>query len=246
MVYFFVLLLVWLSYVSLLYNTTVDNHLKAKPSKEQASQRWQYVSSFCPMRSWTSPNQPLQSVYTPKPHMRFSPPSQQRSLQRRLPSRWPPSMPASDHRTHNPQTTKKKKKKKREKKKKLTHASPLAAKPTDQSLAADPSATCRRHHHCRSGRQPPPSLVPSLSSSSIPVPPSSHHHSRRSPTPQSRCRSTFYLEILFSYSFCVFLFFSFCPWFAFPLESIIWISFKVCNVLSPSHNVFSYFAKKIK
>ena len=118
--------------------------------------------------------------------------------------------------THKPQ-----KKKKREKKKKLTHASPLAAKPTDQSLAADPSATCRRHHHCRSGRQPPPSLVPSLSSSSLPVPPSSHHHSRRSPTPQSRCRSTFYLEILFSFSFCVFLFFSFCPWFAFPLESII-------------------------
>ena len=83
------------------YNTTVDNHLKAKPSKKQASQIWRYLSSFCPMRSWTSLNQPLQFVYTPKPHMSFSSPSQQRS-QRCLPSWWLTSVPASDHRTINP------------------------------------------------------------------------------------------------------------------------------------------------
>ena len=91
------------------YNTTVGNHLKAKSSKEQASQIWRYLSSFCPMRSWTSPNQPLQYVYILKPHMSFSPPSQQRN-QQRLPSWWPTSVPASDHRTHNPQKKKNKKK----------------------------------------------------------------------------------------------------------------------------------------
>ena len=97
------------------YNTTVDNHLKAKLSKEQANQIWQYLSSFCPMRSWTSPNQPLQFVYTPFGHMSFSSPNQRRSL-RLLPSWWPPSVPASNHRTHE-----KKKKKKGDPHKPLNH-----------------------------------------------------------------------------------------------------------------------------
>ena len=118
------------------YNTIVDNHLKAKPSKEQASQIWQYLSSFCPMRSWTSPNQPLQSIYTPQaPHEFFIP----------KPIKKPatPPKPMTNIRarfwSQNPQP--------------ISHQLP---RPTNQL-----SATCRWHH-----LHPPPPLMPRLETSS--------------------------------------------------------------------------------
>ena len=118
------------------YNTIVDNHLKAKPSKEQASQIWQYLSSFCPMRSWTSPNQPLQSIYTlqapheffiPKPTKKLAtPPKPMTNIRARF---W----------SQNPQP--------------ISHQLP---RPTNQL-----SATCRWHH-----LHPPPPLMPRLETSS--------------------------------------------------------------------------------
>ena len=146
------------------------------------------------MRSFRSLDQPRQFVYTLQPHMSFLSPRQQRS-QWRHPSQWPPSVPASDHRTHTHKPKKKKKKKtQRDPSATSTHQSP---KPTDQHFAA--ADTIFTFNHRRWERRPP--LIPVAATPLRFQPPlsspSSRRHSRWSPQPSIPSAAVF-TEPLFS------------------------------------------------
>ena len=158
---------------------------------------------------------PAIHIYPQAPH-EFLAPSQQRS-QWLLPSQWPPSVPASNHKTHNPQTTQKKEKIKSNPRK--THQPP-----TTGTLKSTLTSTRPSHQNPLSTYRcwdwqatiaveidEPLPLPRSKTSSHLPLsaPPSRYHQASVPYTSRRLSSQRFYLFIYFFSSESIACFFSF-------------------------------------
>ena len=179
--------------------------------------------------------------------MSFSSPSQQRS-QWRLPSRWPTSVPTSDHKTH----AHKPKKKKKEKEPDISHQPPAETHKSTFSHRSPSATSCNPiSHRCQLHHRPwPPPLRTSSHRWCKPRDrqlPLCRRNLPRLALPQSSTTSTaVHRQADYVVSFSCYVFFSLECNLSSLLKSVVWSYFKVCSFLSPSQQCNFIILKKKK